>query len=225
MTEHFEPVLPLVRAAAIEPAACRRVAFALAEAQDNSIKGMFSVPMAGIAAWTELSKGQARKHVHALLKMGVLIVLANANGGDPGAWPVYQFNAPRLRALAQQSGRTSDLFEATPIPRMSFMAEDEAGERQYMAIELYGRPGQRTVRFFLESPKGDIAYGWTRLQALLLPVLAKGSWTGWLNPETEAPDWALPVFVSPETVEALQQWAQDNALGRIESAAKLKTET
>lgn len=219
MTSANSPVLPLVRCAAIGPESCRRTALILAEAQDSN-GGKFDASMACIAAWTGLSKVQARKHVHALVRMDVLRVLANANGGDPLAWPVYQFNVLRLRALGQHPGGTPDMFSASAPPRRSFDAlngTDGCKEIVAMAIEILGRPGKREVRFVREAPQGDIAYGRTHLQALLLPTFAKGAWTGWLNPQEGAPDWADPVYTPSETVERLRQWAQSVALGRVES--------
>lgn len=219
MTPASNPVLPLVRCAAIEPEACRRTALILAEAQDSN-GGKFDASMACIAAWTGLSKAQARKHVHALVKMDVLRVLANANGGDPLAWPVYQFNVLRLRAIGQQSGQTPDMFSVSLPPRRGFYALDDSdggAEMVAMALEILGRPGQRQVRFVRAGLHGDIAYGRTHLRALLLPSFAKGAWTGWLNPQEGAPDWAGSVYTAPETVERLRQWAQSVALGRIES--------
>lgn len=223
MTQNFEPVLPLVRAASIQPTACGRVALTLAEAQD-SCGGKFTASMACISAWTELSKGQARKHVHTLIKLGVLNILANANGGNPLAEPVYQFNAHRLRALAQMPGKTPDFFHSAPAPRMRFFAadgEDAEFARQRMAIELHGRAGSRFIRFFQESSQGgDIAYGGMSLQALMLLPVADGAWSGWITPQPGAPDWAQSVYIFPETVEKLQQWAQATALGRVESVVE-----
>lgn len=216
MTANKQHALPLVRAAAIEPSVCRRTALAIAAAADDA-GGTLAASMSALASLVGLSTAQVRKHVHALIAMGVIEVTANAHGGAPGTVPHYRFNELRLRALAQQSGRTSDLFEAIPIPRMSFMSEDEAGERQHMAIELHGRPGQRFVKFFLQSTQGDVPYGWAPLQILLMPCLTVGSWTGWLNPDAGAPEGCLSVCTFPETVEELRHWAQSAALGRVES--------
>ena len=221
MTGHFEPVAPLVQAAAIEPASCARVALALADAQDTN-EGKFAASMACIATWTELSKGQARKHVHLLIKIGVLNVLANANGGNPLVRPVYQLNPQRLRVLAQRPGKTPDLFHSVPVPRMRFFAadaEDAEYARQRMVMELHGRAGSRYIQFFHESPQGDIAYGRAPLQLLMLPPLAEGAWAGWLNPQPGAPVWARSFYTFPETMEKLQHWAQEMALGRSESRA------
>lgn len=219
MTHHFEPVLPLVRAAGIEPAGCLRAALAMAELHDAN-GGLLKASMASLGALAGLSKQQVRKHVHALISLGVLEVTANAHGGAPGAVPHYRFNVLRLRALAQQPGSTSDLFEAAPVPRVSFVAADGAGGRHCMALELHGRPGKRTIQFYLESEHGDIPYGWAQLKVLMLPCPAAGSWTGWLNPEAGAPEGCVSVYTPPETVEELQRWAQAAALGRTESVVE-----
>lgn len=217
MTHHFEPVLPLVRAAAIEPIPCLRTALAMAELHDMN-GGVLKASMASLAALSGLSKQQVRKHVHALITMGVLEVTANAHGGAPGAVPYYRFNPCRLRSLAQRAGQTADLFSVeSPPPRMRFFAEDTEDVRQQMAIELHGRPGYRSVHFFLDSTGGDIAYGWTPITSLLRPPMSKGAWTGWLNPQAGSPTWALPVLASPQTIEKLRQWSQSAALGRVES--------
>ena len=221
MTQKIQPVAPLVLAAGIEPPACRTVALALAELQDHC-GASFAASMQQLAGVVGLSKVQTRKHVHALIAMGALKVTANAHGGAPGMVPHYRFDALRLRALAQQSGKTPDLFHSAPAPRMRFFAadgEDAEYARQRMAVELHGRAGHRFVCFFQESAQGDIGYGRAPLQALMLPPFAKGAWTGWLNPQAGAPDWACSVYTFPETVEKLQQWAQDIALGRTEGGA------
>lgn len=219
MTAIVESVSRLVRALDIKPASCRHTALVLAGAQDDE-HGVFAATMADIAAWTGLSKCQVRKHVHSLISLGVLRVVANAHGGSPLHAPQYQFVASRLRDFAHQMGATPDLFDAAQKPRMSFLAEDESGERHNMAIELHGQPGRRTVRFFLQGAQGDVTYGWAPLQVLLQPCLSAGSWTGWLNPESCAPDGCLSVRAFPETVEKLQRWAQAAALGRTESVVE-----
>lgn len=214
-----QSALPLVSAAHIDPVATRRTALAMAAAADEA-GGTLKASMSALGRLVGLSTSQVRKQVHALVTMGVLEVTANAHGGAPGAVPHYRFNVWRLYALAQQAGRTSDLFETAPAPRMSFMAEDEAGNSQQMAIELHGQPGKRTVRFYLEGQHGEVTYGWAPLKVLLLPWQAPGSWTGWLNPDAGAPEGCLSVCALPETAEKLQRWAQSAALGRIESVVE-----
>lgn len=221
MNQQVQPIIPLVLAAGIEPPACRTVALALADLQDHC-GASFAASMQQLAGVVGLSKVQTRKHVHTLTSMGVLKVTANAHGGAPGMVPHYRFDALRLRALAQQSGKTPDLFHSAPAPRMRFFAadgEDAEYARQRMAIELHGRPGDRSIRFFLESSQGEIGYGCAPLRVLMSPPFAKGAWSGWLNPQPGAPDWARRVYTFPETVEKLQQWAQDIALGRTEGGA------
>lgn len=221
MNQQIQPVAPLVLAAGLEPLACRTVALALAELQDHC-GASFAASMQQLAGVVGLSKVQTRKHVHALIAMGALKVTANAHGGAPGMVPHYRFDAMRLRALAQQFGKTPDLFNAIPVPRMRFFAadrEDAEYARQRMAMELHGRAGARSIRFFHESAQGDIGYGHAPLQVLMLPPCAKGAWSGWLNPQPGAPDWASRVYTFPETVEKLRQWAQEMALGRSEGGA------
>lgn len=219
MTTSLEPVLPLVRAAVIEPTVCRRTALALAELQDAS-GGSFAASMATLATTVGMCKAQTRKHVHALVMMDVLHVVANAHGGAPGAVPHYQFNRSRLRALGQQPGTIPDMFCAPPAPRRSFTGFE--GETAVgMAIEVIGLPGQRVIRFVRESDQGDIPCGTAPLRALLVPRFAKGAWTGWLAPKGSASEGRNSVYTPPETVELLQQWVQEAALGRSEGAAGL----
>lgn len=221
MNPQIQPVTPLVLAAGIEPPACRTVALALADLQDHC-GASFAASMQQLAAVVGLSKVQTRKYVHTLVSMGVLKVIANAHGGAPGLVPHYRFDAMRLRALAQQPGKTPDLFNSVPAPRMRFFAadgEDAEYARQRMAIELHGRAGSRFIRFFQESSQGDIAYGGMSLPALMLLPVADGAWSGWLNPQPGAPAWAHSVYTFPETVEKLQQWVQEMALGRSEGGA------
>lgn len=113
MNQQIQPVTPLVLAAGIEPPACRTVALTLADLQDHC-GASFAASMQQLAGVVGLSKVQTRKHVHALIAMGVLKVTANAHGGAPGLVPHYRFDALRLRALAQQSGKTP----ISSIPRL-----------------------------------------------------------------------------------------------------------
>ena len=119
MNQSFEPVLPLVQGAAIEPAACLRTALAMAELHDVN-NGVLKASMASLADLVGLSTPQVRKHVHALISLGVLEVTANAHGGAPGAVPHYRFNVLRLHALGQQLGRTPDMFQAPVVARKRF---------------------------------------------------------------------------------------------------------
>ena len=219
MTPKNEPVLPLIRAAAIEPAVCRRTAMVLAQVQDSS-GGSFHASMATLAAWAGMSSGQTRKHVHSLINMGVLQVLANRNGGSSQSLPQYQFNSLRLRALGQQPGSTPDMFQTPALARKAFHATDERGNQVEMVIEIRGQPGMRLVRFVRPTSTGTYLYGQASLQAMLRPGFAKGAWTGWLNPHEWCPEWVESVQASPETVESLRQWAQQVALGRVESAVQ-----
>ena len=219
MNPEFQRVAPLVRAATIEPASCLRVALAMAELHDTN-GGVLKASMASLAALAGLSTPQVRKHVHALISLGVFEVTANAHGGAPGTVPHYRFNVLRLRTLGEQSGRTPDMFHALVVAHKRFDATDEEGRQADMVLEMRGQPGMRIARFVRTTPRGDILYGQAPLQALLLPGFAKGAWTGWLNPHEGSPSWAEPVYAPPKTVESLRQWAQQVALGRVESAVQ-----
>lgn len=218
MTTIVESVSRLVRALGIEPASRRHTALVLAGAQ-NDEHGVFAATMADIAAWTGLSKNQARKHVHSLISMGVLRVVANAHGGSPLDAPLYQFVASRLRDLAQDAGATPDLFEAPEaLPHFTFDGELEDSSAAVMLAVLSGRPGRRIVSFIRQSDDGPVAYGHLTMQAVLLPLSISQEWAGgWLAPDDGAPAWASPVFLPSDTAALIQSWAQFTALGRIES--------
>ena len=82
----LKTLVPLVHAAAFEPAGCQRVALVLAQMHDVG-GGIVQATMGHIANRAGLSKAQARKHVHALITEGVLKVTGNAHGGAPGQSP------------------------------------------------------------------------------------------------------------------------------------------
>lgn len=215
MRDSTEPVASLVHAVHIESQACRVVALILAEMQDRS-GGLIQASMATLAERVGLSTVQTRKHVHALIRMGLLNVLANAHGGAPGAVPHYQFDVQRLRTLRQQPGTTPDLFNTVSAPRRGFYATNESATLATMAVEMHGGPGRRVIRFVRESAQGDVPYGHTSLKEFLQPLNSAGAWSGWLNPQKGSQSWAGPVLTAPETVEQLQRWAQETALGRSE---------
>ena len=218
MNSHFQPVSPLVRAAGIKPAMRCRVALVLAALQDREGR-RFPVSFGPQAELVGLPPDEVRSHLQALVALGALQVFSKPACGSPAPLPSYQFNELRLRSLADHGSRTLDLFGDWPPPRMPFLAGDPQGVCQLMAMELHGQPGQRTVHFFLDTPSGDVPYGWGPLSALLLPAIAKGAWTGALNPDDSAPARACSVETSPETMSELRQWAQVLALGRSEGMA------
>lgn len=216
MKQRFEPLSPLVCAAEIGPAMRRRVALVLAAIQDPEGPN-FSASLGTQSSFVGLPPDEIQEHVAALAALGVLEVAFRSDCGSPAPLPSYHFNEARLRSLAQQQGRTEDLFSELPAPCMPFLAEDAKGGKCQMSMELRGRPGRRTVHFFLEGHHGDVPYGWGYLRMLLLPSFAKGAWTGSLNPDQRAPAWAKSVATPRETIEELRQWSQVLALGRPES--------
>ena len=218
MNQRFEPVSPLVRAAAIEPAMRSRVALVLAALQDRHGPN-FPASLGRQAELVGLDPEVIRTHVKALVELGVLEVTFNPNCKSPAPLPGYQFNKFALRSLAQSQCPEADMFDAGLPPRLPFLAVDADGASQLMALELHGQPGQRIVRFVLESRRGDIPYGQGPLRMLLLPSIAEGAWTGELNPSPGSPAWASPVHTCSETAEDLRQWAQETALGHPEGSA------
>lgn len=217
MSQTNPPILPLVRSVAIEPAACRRTALAMAAAADGA-GGTLAASMATLARLVGLSTTQVRHHVHALTAIGVIEVTANAHGGAPGAVPHYRFNLTRLQAMATHAGNSADLFDHAPecVAAHRFVSEGGAP----MVAKLVGQPGRRRVQFFRETAGGLRDYGQVALAHLLRPWRwrwqQEGSWDAVLYPVVELED-DYPEEIFPGEFEKLQQWAQATALGRIES--------
>ena len=207
----MEPIQPLINALDLHPAGRRRVALALAQLHDLEC-GDMRATMLQIATWAELSKAQARKHVHALIGEGVLRVLANAHGGVPGEAPRYEFDR---HGIAQRLAAVRDLFRESPQPSgptYRFVSEGRAR----MVAELVGRPGRRRVQFYRDAEDGLRDYGSVALADLLKPWRQKGHWDAVTYPVVELED-DYPEEIFPGEFEKLQQWAQATALGRIES--------
>lgn len=212
-----QPILSLLRSVAIEPAACRRTALAMAAAADSA-GGTLAASMATLARLVGLSTTQVRHHVHALVAIGVIEVKANAHGGAPGAVPHYRFNLTRLQAMATHAGHSADLFDhgETIVVGHRFVSEGGAP----MVAQLVGQPGQRFVQFYRDAPDGLRDYGRVALAHVLRPWRwrwqQEGSWDTVLYPVVELED-DYPEEIFPGEFEKLQQWAQAAALGRIES--------
>ena len=215
MTTVHVPVLPLLRSVAIEPAACRRTALAMAAAADSA-GGTLAASMATLAQLVGLSTTQVRHHVHALVAVGVIEVIANAHGGAPGAVPHYRFNLNRLRVMATHAGHSADLFDHGEALAVSHRFVSEGGAA--MVAQLVGQPGQRYVQFYRDAPDGLRDYGRVALAHVLRPWRwrQEGSWDTVLYPVVELED-DYPEEIFPGEFEKLQQWAQATALGRIES--------
>lgn len=208
-------ILPLLRALAIKPAGRQRVALALAGLHDSSY-GEFSATMAQIAAAAGLSKVQARKHVHALIAEGLLAVVGNAFGGTPGAGPSYTFNRAVLEHLA---ACTPDLF-AEQQAGLPVELEDAyrftVDGAQFLAV-LVGEPGARRVVFWRVDGQ-RASYGDVPMQVLLRDLRVRGCWHCHLLPNGEADVPREEMFeLSLEEVDRLKTWAQNAALGRVES--------
>lgn len=209
-------LVPLVQAAAITPAGSRRVALVLAQAHDAGAGGeIVAMTMVQIASAAGLSKAQARKHVHALVKDGVLRVLANAHGGAPGEAPQYAFDRQRI---AQRLALVPDLFQEPPQicgPTHYFVSEGNAR----MVAELVGRPGRRCVQFYRDV-EGELRdYGRVPLSQVLSPWRLEGGWDAVTYPVVEREN-DYPEEIYPGEFEKLQQWAQAVALGRTESVVE-----
>lgn len=217
MSQTHPPILPLVRSVAIKPEMCRRTALAMAAAADNA-GGTLAASMATLSRLAGLSTTQVRHHVHALVAIGVIEVIANAHGGAPGAVPHYRFNRTRLQAMATHAGNSADLFDHAQecLATHRFVSEGGAS----MVAQLVGKPGQRRVQFFRETADGLRDYGQVALAHVLRPWRwrwqQEGSWDTVLYPVVELED-DYPEEIFPEEFEKLQQWAQAAALGRIES--------
>jgi len=87
-----------VLAAKIEPSTNKFVAVVLAN-HCNDDGGSLFLSMGKIAEYVGVTRGQARRIVHAFIDQGLLVVLGNASGGDPGITPDYQLRLDRIAAL------------------------------------------------------------------------------------------------------------------------------
>lgn len=212
----LKTLVPLVHAAAFEPAGRQRVALVLAQMHDGG-GGIVRATMGHIASRAGLSKVQARKHVHALISDGVLQVVGNAHGGAPGAAPHYRFSTARLQAMPMRVGHTADMFELAQhvCPECCIVSEGGA----QLVAQLVGPPGLRRVQFYRVASEGLRDYGQVPLSNVLSPwrLQQEGSWDAALYPMVELED-DYPEEIFPGEFEKLQQWAQAVALGRIESS-------
>lgn len=214
MTYHLA-LAPLVRSLAITPSGRHRVALALADVQDAH-GGEFKATMGQIATAARLSTVQARKHVHALIAEGLLAVVGNAFGGAPGAGPSYVFNIGLLKHLAACS---PDLFADQRVERGDQVGEIHhfaVGSAQFLAC-LVGEPGSRRVVFWRVD--GELAnYGDVALKTLLCDTRTRGGWHCHLSPHGD-PDVPYDQMfrLAQENVAQLANWAQNAALGRVES--------
>jgi hypothetical protein len=216
----------LVWAADIAPPIRKLVALRLAELHDRN-QGGISISMGALAAQAGASVNSVRSHVHGLQADGVLAVIANASGGAPGAPPRYRLNEDRLRALAVTPA-VLDLFSEDML--LSYPEKYRAsGAFRFcstagieMKAELVGLPGRRAVKF-TRIKQGVLPrqpYGTVRLSLLMCDRRA-GAWSGHLTPEgpqTEAHDYDY-VILAWDVMDQLAQWAQNEALGRVESMA------
>lgn len=84
-----------VWAAPISPPSLKLAILALAD-WCNDTGGSLHPSMNSIAAKVGVSKSQAQRLVHAAMSDGYLSVIANGNGGAPGATPHYQLHLDRL---------------------------------------------------------------------------------------------------------------------------------
>lgn len=195
----------------------KRVALRLADLHDRC-NGLVSTSMGELARATGLSENQARRHVHALVADGVIAVVANAHGGDPGKVPRYRFVHDRLAAMANGPGSHQDMFQTT---RREDAASSEhvfwTDPNTEFYVRLIGAPGRRQVAFWLCGGRPK-RYGSVPLARLLADPTSPDSWDGVLVP-FDKPHCAQRDLVQlpDDVVNKLAHWAQNAALGRIES--------
>lgn len=127
-----------------------------------------------LAAAAGLSKAQARKHVHALIADGLVLVIGNAFGGAPGSGPTYTLNS---RLLAHLADSNPDLFAEPGVEigvGHSHSYRFEADGVQFLAC-LMGRPSARRVVFWrVDGPQAN--YGDVPLRTLLTDSRVQGGW-------------------------------------------------
>lgn len=95
--------------AKISPTSLKLTALSLAD-QCNDDGGSLHPSMQTIAGRVGVSRAQAQRLVHTLVDMGLLSVVANANGGRPGTTPRYQLHLDRLALL--QTGNAGETGSA-----------------------------------------------------------------------------------------------------------------
>lgn len=205
----------LVQGIALAPAGRRRVAMALAAMQDNNGCD-FSATMGQIAAAAGLSTVQARKHVHGLLAEELLAATGNVHGGAPGAGSSYSFNLSLLEHLA---ACTPDLF-AEPQGGATEGLDDAyrfiVNDAHFLAV-LVGKPGARRVVFWRVDRRHE-NYGDVSLKVLLCDPRTRGGWHFHLTPHGNPDVPYEQVFgLSSDQGTDLATWAQNTALGRVES--------
>lgn len=210
------PLKPIVMAAGLSPKGRCRVAIALAELHDTSERGV-TATMAAIAELASLSTTQARRHVRALVSIGLLRVVRNAYGGQPGVAPEYAFNRGVLTQMAE---RNLDLFLRLDQEHTAPISDGypfQAGGLQFVAF-LVGNPGTRRVVFWRVEGELRKSYGDVQLAVLLRDYRVRGAWHGYLaiNGDEDAPIETM-VGLTPGEITALAAWAQAAALGRTES--------
>lgn len=89
------PALNAIWATDIRPTGQKLVALKLADHCNKDTNEMF-VGMTAIAHACGISRSQAQRHVHALVKVGLLSVVRNQKGGPRGVVPHYRLNFERL---------------------------------------------------------------------------------------------------------------------------------
>lgn len=206
------PITSLVQAIAVTPAGRRRVALVLAGMHDAR-QGMFSATMDQIATAADLSKAQTRKHVHALVAEGLLAASGSVFGGTRGEGPSYVFNLSLLKQLA---ARTPDLFDEGGM-ESSDAYRFEVGSAQFLAC-LVGLPGSRRVVFWRVDNEQRVSFGDVALRTLLCDPRSRGGWHFHITPQGNPDVPYEQVFgLSSDQGAALAAWAQNTALGRVES--------
>jgi hypothetical protein len=97
--------LNIVWDAPIKPASLKLVALALAD-WSNDQGGSLHPSMSAIARKTGISRCQAQRLVQEMKAAGVLSVLANHFGGDPGTTPQYHLDLNRIKDWTGSAGAT-----------------------------------------------------------------------------------------------------------------------
>lgn len=88
----------------------------------NDQTRLLNPSIATVADDVGVTRGQAQRYVRTLIDMGLLSVIANANGGKPGVTPHYHLHLDRINDMARPdvlAKRERDSASATPTDSTS----------------------------------------------------------------------------------------------------------
>jgi hypothetical protein len=145
--------LNIVWSAPIKPASLKLVALALAD-WSNDEGGSLHPSMASIAQKTGVSRCQAQRLVQEMKAAGVLSVVANQFGGDPGATPHYRLHLDALQdwrgstgatGSADARGSTGDVGGVAPMHKRGSTGATQTTMNHHVLPDM-SAPAQKPTR-------------------------------------------------------------------------------